>query len=370
MKDACIFAASFGAFVYLRGIIMNNIELINKLNKEKYLDREEWTALFSSYTDEDRQFAAKLARKITDEHFGKNIYLRGLIEISNICRNDCFYCGIRRSNKHVCRYRMTKEEILACCEDGYQAGFRTFVLQGGEDGAFSGEEMVGIVSEIRKRFPDCAITLSLGELSYDTYKRLFDAGADRYLLRHETASEERYKKLHPEKMSHKNRMECLKNLKEIGYQVGCGMMIGAPYQTPEALAEDMLFLREFGPHMIGIGPFIPAKNTPFEKESAGTLEETLFVLSLCRIMLPDVLLPSTTALGTIDKNGREMGIFAGANVVMPNLSPTENRKNYSLYNDKIGANDNAAQSKAVVDDMLSRIGYSAPVSRGDYGEKH
>ncbi len=345
---------------------MKNKDLIDRLNKEKTLTVDEWSALFSSYTAKDREYAAELARDIADERFGKCIYLRGLIEISNFCRNDCLYCGIRRSRDGLCRYRMSCEEILSCCHDGYNAGFRTFVLQGGEDVLLFKREMESIIAEIRESFPDAAITLSLGELDYDTYKRFFDAGADRYLLRHETASKARYNMLHPREMSFENRMNCLENLKEIGYQVGCGMMIGAPGATSRALAEDMLFLREFEPHMIGIGPFIPAKNTPFENEPAGTLEETLFVLSLCRIMLPDVLLPSTTALGTIDERGRELGIFAGANVVMPNISPTENRKKYSLYDNKIGAEDSAAQSKAVVDEMLARIGYFAPKERGDH----
>lgn len=347
---------------------MNNIELINKLNIEKKLERSGWIQLFETADDADRTHAGEVARHVATERFGNNIYMRGLIEISNICKNDCLYCGIRKSCR-VSRYRMSREEILACCEDGYKAGFRTFVMQGGEDGYFSDDKMVEIVAEIRRKFPDCAITLSLGERSYDSYKRLYDAGANRYLLRHETADKEHYEKLHPEGMSFENRMQCLKNLKQIGFQTGCGMMIGSPYQTPETLASDMLFIRDFMPHMIGIGPFIPAKNTPFENEPPGTLEQTLFVLSLCRIMLPDALLPSTTALGTIHPDGRKMGILCGANVLMPNLSPTENRKNYSLYNDKIGANDNAERSKAVVDAMLAEIGYTSPITRGDYGKQ-
>lgn len=348
---------------------MNNKQLINKLNNEKKLSKSEWISMISSYTDDDRIYAAQIARSITDKHFGKEIYLRGLIEISNICKNDCFYCGIRKSNKDVCRYRMTTEEILNCCKNGYAAGFRTFVMQGGEDGFFTDEILTEIVSEIHHRFPDCAITLSLGERSYDSYKRLYDAGADRYLLRHETATPSHYSLLHPENLTLENRLKCLKNLKEIGFQTGCGMMIGAPGQTPEHLAEDMLFMADFKPHMIGIGPFIPAKNTPFESEQPGTLNETLFFLSLCRIMLPDVLLPATTALGTIDKTGREKGIFAGANVIMPNLSPTENRKNYSLYDNKIGISDTAKESKDKVGNMLSAIGYTSPISRGDFKKR-
>ncbi len=347
---------------------MKNKELIDKLNKERKLTKGEWTHLLSSYTDEDREYAAKIAREITDERFGKTVYLRGLIEISNICKNDCYYCGIRCSNRTVKRYRMTQDEILDVCEDGYRAGFRTFVMQGGEDAYFTDDVLEKIISEIRSRFPDCAITLSLGERSTESYRRLFAAGADRYLLRHEAAACELYEKLHPDKMRHQSRMECLKNLKETGFQTGCGMMLGAPYQTAEDLAEDMVFMQEFRPHMIGVGPFIPAKNTPFEEEAAGGLKQTLFFLSLCRIMNPDVLLPATTALGTIEKNGREKGLFAGANVIMPNLSPTGNRKNYSLYDNKIGTSDSAEDSKKKVDEMLQSIGYAALISRGDYKE--
>lgn len=347
---------------------MNNIYLIDKLRKTTQLSESEWVSLISTYSEEDRLYAADAAREVTLERFGKNIYLRGLIEISNICKNDCYYCGIRKSNSCVERYRMTRGEILECCENAWSSGFRTFVLQGGEDGYFTDDVCSGIVSEIRRRFPECAITLSLGERSRESYQRLFDAGADRYLLRHETANAEHYAKLHPKNLSLDERTECLKNLKEIGFQTGCGMMMGAPYQTPETLAEDMMFMRRFEPHMIGIGPFIPAKNTPFEKEKPGELGETLFFLSLCRLALPGVLLPATTALGTIDENGREKGIAAGANVIMPNISPTENRKNYSLYDNKIGIYDNAVKSKENVDKMLEKIGYTAPETRGDFGE--
>lgn len=348
---------------------MNNKNLIDKLNSKKELSRQEWISLISTFSDEDRIYAENLAREITDRIFGKNIYLRGLIEISNICKNDCLYCGIRKSNCEASRYRMTKEEILECAQNGYQAGFRTLVLQGGEDGFFSDDVLVNIVSQIRKSCPDAAITLSLGERSYDSYKKLFSAGANRYLLRHETATDSHYRLLHPENLSLKNRLCCLNNLKEIGFQTGCGMMIGSPFQTPEHLAEDMLFLKSFNPQMIGIGPFLPAKNTPFEKEKPGTLNDTLFFLSLCRIMLPDALLPATTALGTIDKKGREKGIFAGANVIMPNISPTENRKNYSLYDNKIGTTDTAQESKAKVDKMLAEIGFFAPTVRGDFEKR-
>ncbi len=347
---------------------MKNKDLILKLDKEKHLGKNEWITLFETADDEDREFARELAQKIAKKQFGNKIYMRGLIEISNICKNDCFYCGIRKSNCEVSRYRMNKDDIFECCDIGYKRGFRTFVLQGGEDGHFSDGVLVEIISGIKEKYPDCAITLSLGERSKESYKKLFRAGGDRYLLRHETATHEHYAKLHPENLTLENRIECLKSLKEIGFQTGCGMMIGSPYQTAENLANDMLFLEEFKPHMIGIGPFLPAENTPFSKEKAGSLEETLFVLSLVRIMLPPVLLPATTALGTLAKNGRQRAILAGANVMMPNLSPTENRKNYSLYNDKIGTGEDAEKSVENVVNSLKEIGYEPIVSRGDYKE--
>lgn len=347
---------------------MKNQDIIIKLNREKRLHKEEWVQLFETATPEDRNFAARTAQKIAKEQFGNKIYMRALIEISNICKNDCFYCGIRASNKNVCRYRMAKEEILGCCHIGYKWGFRTFVLQGGEDGSFSDESLVEIIDEIKKKYPDCAVTLSLGERSKESYKRLYDAGADRYLLRHETATKEHYDKLHPDNLSFENRMECLKNLKEIGFQTGCGMMVGSPYQTAENLAEDMLFIEKFKPHMIGVGPFLPAKNTPFENEKAGTLEETLFVVSLLRIMRPSVLLPATTALGTLAKDGRCQAILSGANVMMPNISPTENREKYSLYDNKIGKGEDAETSIDNVVKALADIGYYPSVDRGDYKE--
>lgn len=345
---------------------MKNTELIKKLADKKKLDFNEWVQLFSENSEDDRSFAAEIAHERTVARFGKNIYIRGLIEISNFCRNDCLYCGIRRSNTDICRYRMTKEEILACCENGYRNRFRTFVLQGGEDAYYTDEVMCSIVSEIKGSFPDCAVTLSLGERERESYKRLFDAGADRYLLRHETANEGHYGKLHPKELSLKNRMQCLKNLKETGFQTGAGMMIGSPFQTAENLAEDMLFLSEFQPHMVGMGPFIPSKGSVFENYSPGTFEETVFCLSLVRLMLPDALLPATTALGTIKENGREMGILAGANVIMPNLSPSENRKKYMLYNDKIGTTDDVSDGLKKIESSLAEIGYSIVCARGDF----
>ena len=341
-------------------------ELIDKLNCEKKLSHDEWVKLIKEYDESDRAYAAELARGISQEMFGKDIYIRGIVEFSNICKNDCLYCGIRRSNGNVSRYRLTAEEILQCCVVGYGYGFRTFVLQSGEDAFYDREMLCGIVSEIKKRHSDCAVTLSLGEKSREDYEALFNAGADRYLLRHETADEEHYKKLHPTEMSWKNRMECLSDLKEIGYQTGCGMMIGSPYQTAECLAEDMEFMCGFKPEMIGIGPFLPHKDTPFRSCPQGSYELTLFLLSICRIMLPDVLLPATTALGTINPKGREQGVLSGANVIMPNLSPVAVRKKYMLYDNKICTGDESAQCRACLERRMESIGYKIKISRGDH----
>ena len=300
-----------------------------------------------------------------EQYYGKDVYIRGLIEFTNYCKNDCYYCGIRRSNQNASRYRLDEAEILECCLLGYELGFRTFVLQGGEDGHFSDERLVKLVQAIKKAHPDCAVTLSVGEKSYESYKRFHEAGADRYLLRHETANAEHYGKLHPDSLSLENRKQCLWDLKQIGYQVGCGFMVGSPYQTAEYLAEDMMFIRELEPQMVGIGPFISHKDTPFAEESSGTLELTLYMLGLLRLMLPKVLLPATTALGTIHPKGRELGILAGANVVMPNLSPMGVREKYLLYNNKIATGDESAEGLENLKKRMKHIGYEIVVSRGD-----
>lgn len=348
---------------------MDNRQLIEALNREHKLEQSQWEQLFASYTPEDLDFAADMARCITIEGFGKKIYFRGIVEFSNICKNDCLYCGIRCSNRNVSRYRLEPEDILKCCEEGYSTGFRTFVLQGGEDGWFTDERMCGIIRDIKARHPDCAVTLSLGERSRESYQALYDAGADRYLLRHETADPAHYAMLHPAWQSFENRMRCLRDLKEIGYQTGCGMMIGAPGQTPATLAEDMLFLSEFQPQMVGIGPFLPHQDTPFKQEAPGSVETTLFALALCRIMLPRALMPSTTALGTAEDDGRKRGVLAGCNVVMPNLSPLEVRKKYMLYDNKAGTDLTAAQGIAMLRRQMEEIGYEVVVGRGDFGKE-
>lgn len=339
--------------------------LIYKLNSEKRLSLPEWEAVVSGYSPEVSEYAAALASKIREGVYGKDVYIRGLIEISNICKNDCFYCGIRHSNKNCERYRLTAKEILDCCKSGYELGFRTFVLQGGEDPFYTDDVLCDIISNIKDRYGDCAVTLSLGERSFESYKRLFDAGADRYLLRHETANKAHYGKLHPESMSYSSRISCLENLKKIGYQVGCGMMVGSPYQTAKDLAADLKFIETFNPDMCGIGPFIPHKDTPFAKFPAGSGELTCYLLSLIRILKPNILLPSTTALGTIDPAGREKGILSGANVVMPNLSPTNVRGKYLLYDNKICTGDEAAECVRCLSKRIENIGYRIVKSRGD-----
>lgn len=340
-------------------------ELIDKLRDTNELSRGEWECLIRGRTPKLAEYLFEEARKVRHAHYGTDVYVRGLIEFTNYCRNDCFYCGIRKSNLEVRRYRLDKQEILLCCETGYELGFRTFVLQGGEDGFYSDDKMVEMIGDIREKFPDCAITLSIGEKSYEAYQRFYDAGADRYLLRHETYDAEHYGKLHPPELTAPHRQQCLWDLKEIGYQVGTGFMVGTPWQTEANLASDMLFLKELNPQMVGIGPFIPHHETPFAAYDAGSKELTLFMLGLIRLMLPKVLLPATTALGTIDTQGREAGILAGANVVMPNLSPTSVRKDYSLYDNKICTGDEAAECRMCLANRMHSIGYEVVVNRGD-----
>lgn len=339
--------------------------LIDRLEAEHSLSLDEYAFLIRSRSEEAMDYIARKAQNIRKKIYGTKVYVRGLIEFSNICKNDCLYCGIRCSNPFCDRYRLSKEQILECCETGYELGFRTFVLQGGEDPYFKDDILWDMIRSIKMAYPDCAVTLSLGERSRESYQKLFDAGADRYLLRHETADKMHYDKLHPSRMSFDNRMRCLQDLKEIGYQVGCGFMVGSPYQTPETLAADLKFIEKFQPDMCGIGPFIPHKDTPFKAMQPGTLEETLWLLSIIRLMLPYVLLPSTTALGTIHPQGREKGILAGANVVMPNLSPVSVRKKYELYDNKICTGDEAAECRQRLAKRMQSIGYEIVTDRGD-----
>lgn len=339
------------------------MDLIEKLEMCGRLSVEEYEILIKSqydYFEMAQRAAVRIRKKIYKNH----VYIRGLIEIGNCCVNDCYYCGIRRSNTLCERYAMDTETILKCCRMGYPIGFRTFVLQGGE-GAMDVGMICDTVKRIKSEFSDCAVTLSIGELSRGEYQRLFDAGADRYLLRHETADKAHYQKLHPEDMSFDNRMRCLSDLKRIGFQTGCGFMVGSPFQTAKTLAADLKFIEEFDPQMCGIGPFIPAKNTPFENEPPGSAETTAYLLSVIRIMKPNILLPSTTALGTVSKDGRAMGILSGANVVMPNLSPLCDRSKYSLYDNKASSGEEAAEGLEKLKIQMKKIGYEIVVSRGD-----
>lgn len=340
-------------------------QLIEKLYNNSSLDLLEYQYLIDNRDEESFNYLSNLAFTLKQKYYGNKVFMRGLIELTNYCKNDCYYCGIRASNKNANRYRLTKEEILECCEIGYELGYRTFVLQGGEDNYYNDELMCDIIKSIREKYLDCAITLSIGEKSYDTYKKYFDAGANRYLLRHETADKEHYSKIHPQKMSYENRIECLYNLKKIGYQVGTGFMVGSPFQTSNNLAKDMVFIKELKPSMIGIGPFIPHHDTQYKNEKHGSVELTLFMIGLIRLTLPNSLIPATTALGTIDNNGREKGLKAGANVIMPNLSPLDVRKKYLLYDNKISTGEEAAESRALIEKRIKSIGQELVIDRGD-----
>ena len=329
------------------------------------MTKKELTELIDRNTASPNAELMAEAAALRDKYYGRRVFVRGLIEFTNICKNNCLYCGIRAANKNVNRYRLTKDELIGCVKEGRALGFSTFVLQGGEDAYYTDDVLCDIVYSIKEYAPEAAVTLSVGERSRESYKRLKDAGADRYLLRHETASETHYKRLHPLDMSFKNRIRCLYDLKELGYQTGAGFMVGSPYQTSAELAEDLLFLKELEPHMVGIGPFISQHDTPFADMPSGTLELTLTMLSLVRLMLPKTLLPATTALGTIDERGREKGFDAGANVVMPNLSPSERRKDYSLYDNKLATGAESAEKIDELKRIIEAAGYVTDMGRGD-----
>lgn len=341
-------------------------KLINKLYTCHDATYEELLYIINSNDKNVLEDLIKMANDTRNKIYGHKVFFRGLIEISSYCKNNCYYCGIRCNNHNANRYRLTKEDILNCCDTGYLLGFRTFVLQGGEDPYFKLDTICDIVTLIKKKYSNCAITLSLGEWSKEAYQSFYNSGADRYLLRHETSNTIHYNKLHPSEMLLKKRIECLYNLKEIGFQTGAGFMVGSPYQTNEMLAQDLIFLKNLNPQMVGIGPFIPHKDTPFKDMKAGTLEITLKLLALVRLLLPNVLLPSTTALGTIEANGREQGLLAGANVVMPNLSPQKFRKSYSLYDNKISTGEEAAEGLNILTKKLKTYGFELSSERGDY----
>ncbi|MBO5648424.1 MAG: [FeFe] hydrogenase H-cluster radical SAM maturase HydE [Clostridia bacterium] len=343
----------------------DNLARIDVLAREHTLPGEDYLALLTTADEEDDRYLASQALMIKQRVYGNRVFIRGLIEISNFCRNDCYYCGIRASNRACERYRLEEEDILLCCQEGYALGFRTFVLQGGEDGYFTDARLLPLVSEIKTRYPDCAVTLSLGERTRESYAALRRAGADRYLLRHETANPEHYRMLHPDRLSPENRMACLDVLRELGYQVGAGFMVGSPYQTAQMLVGELQFIEAFAPDMCGIGPFIPHKDTPFAAFAPGSVEMTCRLLSCIRLIHPSVLLPATTALGTLAQNGRERGILHGANVVMPNLSPADVRNKYMLYDNKISQGAESAQALDTLRTRLAAIGCEIACDRGD-----
>ncbi|MCL2378236.1 MAG: [FeFe] hydrogenase H-cluster radical SAM maturase HydE [Defluviitaleaceae bacterium] len=337
-------------------------KLIDKLEKSQVLTRDEIKELLAY----DGDYLFERARYTARSIYGNKIFARGLIEVTNYCKCDCYYCGLRRSNSSAVRYRLTKSQVMDCCKMGYNLGFRTFVLQGGEDGYYTDEILVELISGIKSQFPDCAVTLSIGERSYESYKQLFDAGADRYLLRHETANDAHYSKLHPPEMLLSNRKKCLLDLKEIGYQVGCGFMVGTPGQTLDNIVDDLLFIKELDPAMVGVGPFVPHSATPFAENRPGDLRLTLNILAMLRLMKPNLLIPATTALGSIDSKGRELAVLAGANVIMPNLSPVDARKKYLLYNNKISTDGETADNFSNIKRSMKDIGYDIISARGDY----
>ena len=337
--------------------------MIKKLLKDRNLTNDELKILINTniYDNELNE----CADKVRQNYYGTDVYIRGLIEFTNYCKNNCYYCGIRKDNKKTSRYRLSKDDILECCKEGYKLGFRTFVLQGGEDPYYTDEKVCDIVSTIKCTYTDCAVTLSIGEKSKASYKAYFNAGADRYLLRHETSNENHYKLLHPENMSLKNRKQCLFDLKNIGYQVGSGFMVGSPYQTTENLIEDLRFLQQLEPDMIGIGPYLTHNQTPFKDKKNGSFELTLNLISILSLMFQYALIPATTALGTVNPHGRELGLKAGANVVMPNLSPVSVRKLYTLYENKICTGDESAQCRNCLENRVKCAGYNIVTDIGN-----
>ncbi len=343
-----------------------NKKLIDKLYQEQTLSKDELLTLIKITDEDDYSYLRKKANQKKEETFGKSVYIRGLIEFTNYCKNDCYYCGIRCSNRQVKRYRLSLEDILACCEAGVNLNIQTYVLQGGEDPFFNDDKLVEIIKKIKEKYPEKAVTLSVGERSAESYQKLKDAGADRYLLRHETATDEHYQKLHPENLTLANRKECLYHLQNTGFQTGAGFMVGSPYQTDEHLANDLLFLKKLNPEMVGIGPFIHHNDTPFSSYPDGTVKKTILMVSLTRLLLPKALLPSTTALASLDPDGRKIALLSGANVVMPNLTPLSERKNYLLYQNKIAVGEETAECFQKLKEEIESIGLSIDLSRGDY----
>ena len=339
---------------------------IDEIKSGKFTKVQDWKALFLYSGPEENRYLTEQAVAVRKEYFGNKVFLRGLIEFTNYCKNNCYYCGIRRDHKEIQRYRLTPDQILQCCEKGYELGLRTFVLQGGEDPYWNDDRLVPVVASIHEKFPDCAITLSVGERSRESYQNLFDAGADRYLLRHEAADLDLYENLHPEEMTLSDRTDCLFDLKSIGFQTGCGFMVGAPGQTIPHIVEDLKFIGQFCPHMVGIGPFLPSSGTPFEDQPGGSPKLTLKLLSVSRLLRPDILLPATTALSSATEDGRLLGIKAGANVIMPNITPASVRSLYCLYDRKPSSGIECAEGIEELKEQLAGIGYEAVAERGDH----
>lgn len=306
-------------------------DILLKAKTHHNLEKSEIIQLLNS----DGNELFKTADEVRQEFVGDEVHLRGLIEFTNICRQTCKYCGIRRENSKVNRYRLSKDEIISMARHGVRNGFKTLVMQGGEDSFFTKDLICEIIFEIKKM--DVALTLSLGERSFEDYKAFKDAGADRYLLRIETTDKELYKSVHPG-MSFENRKRCLYDLKSLGYETGTGCLIGLPGQTVESLADDILFFKELDADMVGVGPFIPHPETPFAKSSCGSFNLALKVMAITRLLLPNINIPATTAMETLSPNGRLIALQSGANVFMPNITEGVSPSKYEIYPDKSGIN--------------------------------
>jgi biotin synthase len=342
------------------------INMIDHLAQTHHLSEQDALYLLDHLSMKEFAYLMEKSRLLTDQIYGKEVFFRGLIELTNVCSMGCYYCGLQCTNQQVQRYRMSAQEVLATVETGYQLGFKSFVWQGGEDSALSDEWLCDLIRQFKFNYPDCVVTLSIGERSRASYQALYDAGLDRYLLRHEAANKALYQRLHPEWMSYDHRMQCLSDLKEIGYWVGCGFLVNPPTQTNEDLVADLMFIQEFKPHMCGIGPFIPHPDTPFKNDIAGNGDQTAVMVALVRLLNPEVLLPATTALATVDPKGRLKGLNAGGNVVMPNLTPADVRKFYEIYAQKKNWGDEAAENVKRAKQDIENLGYQPALTKGDH----
>ena len=328
---------------------MNTI--IQKAKETHELSRDEIIALLKDDSINEELF--KAADEVRKKYLGDEVHLRGLIEFTNICKRNCMYCGLRRDNKSLNRYRLSHEEIIDFAKKAVSYGYKTLVLQGGEDDYYTVERLVPIVKDLKAL--GVALTLSIGERPFEEYEALKKAGADRFLLRIETTDKELYEKLDPG-MSHENRIQCLKNLRKLGYEVGSGCLVGLPGQKIESLADDILFFKELDVDMNGIGPFIPNEDTPLKDAEGGQFELALKVMAIVRLLLPDINIPATTAMETLNKQGRVIALQCGANVVMPNVTEGEYRKLYALYPGKICTGDTPAHCRGCISGKIRGIG--------------